>query len=125
MDAVEGTIINLVQWLRLAVETTGALVIAVGVAMAIYRFARTFALQQPESYGEVRLTLARYLVLVMEFELGADLLSTAIAPRGDEIGKFGCHRCAPHRTHLLSHARNERGARENCMPRASIDAPRE
>ena len=40
MDAVESTIITLVQWLRLAVETTGALVIAVGAIMAIYGFGR-------------------------------------------------------------------------------------
>lgn len=60
-EAVKGTIITLVQWLRLAVETTGALMIALGVVMAISRFAHTFALQQPESYVEVRLTLARYL----------------------------------------------------------------
>ena len=89
MEAVEGTIITLVQWLRLAVETTGALVIALGVLMAISRFTHTFALQQPESYVEVRLTLARYLALALEFELGADILSTAIAPSWDQIGKLG------------------------------------
>lgn len=89
METVEATIITLVQWLRLAVETTGALVIALGVIMAISRFAHTFALQQPESYVEVRLTLARYLALAIEFELGADILSTAIAPSWDQIGKLG------------------------------------
>lgn len=68
------------SWLRLAVETTGALVIALGVVRTIYRVAHTFVLQQPERYGEVRLTLARYLALAIEFELGADILSTAIAP---------------------------------------------
>jgi uncharacterized membrane protein len=89
MDGVEGTIINLVQWLRLAVEATGAFVIAVGVIMAIYGFGRALAVQRSESYVEVRLTLARYLVLAIEFELAVDILSTAIAPNWDQIGKLG------------------------------------
>ena len=89
MDAVEDTIIHLVQWLRLAVEATGALVIAVGAIMAIYGFGRALALRQSESYVEVRLTLARYLALAIEFELAADILATAIAPSWDQIGKLG------------------------------------
>ena len=83
IDAVESTIIDLVQWLRLAVEATGALVIAVGVIMATYGFGRTLALERPESYVVVRLTLARYLALAIEFQLAADILSTAIAPSWD------------------------------------------
>lgn len=89
MEVVESAIVNLVQWLRLAVETTGALVIALGVCIAIYHLTRTFALRQPESYVEVRLTLARYLALGLEFQLGADILSTAIAPTWEQIGKLG------------------------------------
>ncbi len=54
MEATEGIIINAVQWLRLAVETTGAVVIALGVIIVVYHFARTFALQKPESYVELR-----------------------------------------------------------------------
>ena len=89
MQAVEGIIIQLVQWLRLTVEATGAVVIAVGVVMAIYGFGRALILQRPENYVEVRLTLARYLALAIEFELAADILSTAIAPSWDQIGKLG------------------------------------
>ena len=36
----------------------------------------------------VRLTLARYLSLALEFQLAADILSTAIAPSWDQIGKL-------------------------------------
>ena len=89
MDAVEGTIIHLVQWLRLAVEATGALVIAVGAILAIYGFGRALVVQRSERYVEVRLTLARYLALAIEFELAADILSTAIAPSWNQIGKLG------------------------------------
>ena len=89
LEAAEGIIIHAVHWLRLAVETTGAVVIALGVIIAVYHFARTFALQKPDSYVEVRQVLVRYLALALEFQLGADILSTAVTPSWDQIGKLG------------------------------------
>lgn len=87
--AIESTIINLVQWLRLAIETTGALVIGFGVIIALFEFVRALSPPQMESYNRIRLTLARYLALALEFQLGADILSTAVAPSWDQIGKLG------------------------------------
>lgn len=87
--AVESTIINAVQWLRLMVETTGALIIGLGVVAAGYQFIRAMVPPQLESFNGIRLTLARFLALALEFQLGADILSTAIAPSWDQIGKLG------------------------------------
>jgi uncharacterized membrane protein len=87
--AVESTVINLVQWLKLFVETTGAIIIGIGVITAAYLFIRTFITPRQEGFNGVRLTLARYLALALEFQLGADILSTAIAPSWDQIGKLG------------------------------------
>jgi uncharacterized membrane protein len=87
--AIEGSIINAVQWLRLIVETTGALIIGLGVVTAGYQFVRTLIPPQLENFNRVRLTLARFLALALEFQLGADILSTAIAPSWDQIGKLG------------------------------------
>jgi uncharacterized membrane protein len=87
--AIEGSIINAVQWLRLIVELTGALIICLGVVIAGYQFVRTLIPPQLESFNRVRLTLARFLALALEFQLGADILSTAIAPSWDQIGKLG------------------------------------
>jgi uncharacterized membrane protein len=86
---IETTIINLVQWLKLAIETSGAAVIGIGVIIALYDFARALVPPQLESYNKIRLTLARYLALALELQLGADILSTAIAPSWDQIGKLG------------------------------------
>jgi uncharacterized membrane protein len=86
---VEANIINLVLWLKLAVETTGAVIIGLGVFTTIYRFARALVPPQFERYNEIRLSLARYLALALEFQLGADILSTAIAPSWEQIGKLG------------------------------------
>jgi uncharacterized membrane protein len=84
----EGTIINLVQWLKLALEITGALVIAIGVVIAAYYFIRSLNTAQIGNYNRIRLILARYLALALEFQLGADIISTAVAPTWDQIGKL-------------------------------------
>jgi uncharacterized membrane protein len=86
---VENSIINAVQWLRLIVETTGAVIIGLGIIAAGYQFVRALVPPQLETFNRVRLTLARFLALALEFQLGADILSTAIAPSWDQIGKLG------------------------------------
>ena len=86
---VEGAVVNLVLWLKLFVEATGAAVIGVGVVTVLYKFARSFAAPHLVRYNEIRLTLARFLALALEFQLGADILSTAVAPTWEQIGKLG------------------------------------
>ena len=86
---VEPTIINLVLWLKLLVETMGAVIIAIGVVSAIIEFGRTLFSTKNEGYTKIRLLLARYLALALEFQLGADILSTAISPTWDQILKLG------------------------------------
>jgi uncharacterized membrane protein len=88
-SAAESTISNSVQWLRLIVETTGACIIGLGVIAASYQFIRTLFPPRIDRFNEIRLTLARFLALALEFQLGADILSTAIAPSWDQIGKLG------------------------------------
>ncbi|MEJ7811697.1 MAG: DUF1622 domain-containing protein [Gemmatimonadaceae bacterium] len=86
---VEAHVVAAVQWLRLIVEMTGAAVIAIGVVIGMIKFVRHALHSRPDSYNEIRLTLARYLAVALEFQLGADILSTAIAPSWDQIGKLG------------------------------------
>jgi uncharacterized membrane protein len=87
--AIESSIVNAVQWLRLIVETTGALIIGLGIIAAGYQFVRALMPPQLDGFNRVRLTLARFLALALEFQLAADILSTAIAPSWDQIGKLG------------------------------------
>jgi uncharacterized membrane protein len=86
--AIEQTIVEAVQWLKLGIETAGALLIAVGVCLAIYKLLRQFAARQVSEFTGVQLTLARYLALALEFQLAADILSTAVAPSWEQIGKL-------------------------------------
>lgn len=88
-DQTEALLAAGVRWLRLIVESMGALVIGLGVILAITAFVTAVARRQTESYNGVRLTLARYLAVALEFQLAADILSTAIAPSWDQIGKLG------------------------------------
>ncbi len=85
----EGWVRALVQWLRLGVETLGALIVALGVVLAAALFLRALLTRQTADFNAIRLTLARYLALALEFQLGADILSTAVAPSWAEIGKLG------------------------------------
>lgn len=78
-----------VQWLRLGVEALGAAIVGMGVVLAAGLFVRALVSRQTADFNAIRLTLARYLALALEFQLGADILSTAVAPSWAEIGKLG------------------------------------
>jgi len=78
-----------VLWLKLFVEATGAFIIALGVASAGSGLARLVVGKQTSDFGVIRLVLARHLALALEFQLGADILATAVAPTWDQIGKLG------------------------------------
>ena len=93
-EVAQGTVEQAVQWLRLGVEAVGALMVAIGVVIAMGAFIRAIARRLHPAhavtgYTGVRLTLARYLGLALEFQLASDILSTAIAPSWDAIGKLG------------------------------------
>ena len=78
-----------VGWVRLTAEVAGATIVAIGIALALAGFVRAITTRRAAAFTDVRLTLGRYLALALEFQLGADILSTAIAPSWDQIGKLG------------------------------------
>ena len=71
------------------VEAAGALIIFVGAAISFVRFVRAaLPPHHDEHYTGIRLGFGRYLVLGLEFQLASDILSTAVAPTFEEIGKL-------------------------------------
>jgi uncharacterized membrane protein len=88
-DSIEGIIILVVRWVKLGVEVFGAGLVTLGVCVAISQLIRNFAARTLVEFTTTRLILARYLALELEFELGADILGTAISPSWDQIGKLG------------------------------------
>ena len=85
----ESVVIEGVLWLKLGVETVGATIIALGILGAGWLLLKALLRRQTADFTAIRLALARYLALALEFQLGADILSTAIAPSWEQIGKLG------------------------------------
>ncbi|ALD20706.1 DUF1622 domain-containing protein [Hymenobacter sp. DG25A] len=85
----EDWIINAVQWLKLSIETIGAFIIGLGILVAGRLFLLALWQRRTANFTSIRLVLARYLALALEFQLGADILTTAIAPSWEQIGKLG------------------------------------
>ncbi len=78
-----------VEWLRLALESIGAIVVLAGSVRGVVALLAHRTEPPERRFVPVRLTLARYLSLALEFQLAADILSTAISPSWNEIGKLG------------------------------------
>jgi uncharacterized membrane protein len=83
------------QYLASGVEACAAVIIALAAIQATIRgilqfFRRSQSETQPEhpTTEDIRLRLGRWLALSLEFELGADILRTAIAPTWIEIGQL-------------------------------------
>ena len=87
-ERVEEWLRGAVGWLELGVEALGALVIALGVLLALWELVRDIPHRSRDDHQRVRLTLAHYLALALEFLLAADVLATAISPTWDQIGKL-------------------------------------
>lgn len=87
-ESAELLVIAAVNWIRLGVESVGAMVIAIGIVMALAGFVRGVLRADAGVFIGVRLTFARYLALGLEFQLAADILSTAVAPSWDQLGKL-------------------------------------
>ena len=85
----ESAVIDAVLWLKLGVETVGAVIIALGILSAGWLLLKALAKRPTADFTAIRLTLARYLALALEFQLGADILSTAISPTWEQLGKLG------------------------------------
>lgn len=80
---VEALLISVVDYLTLFAELAGAFVIAAGVVRALIVFFPHLIRSEHDAgeYKEnIRLQLGKSLALALEFELGADILKTAVAP---------------------------------------------
>ena len=79
----------LAQSLALVAEAIGAVVVAVALVRAAWRYARDLVGQvEPFPRERIRLGVGRSLVLALEFLLAADILRTAVAPTWQEIGRL-------------------------------------
>lgn len=82
---MEELLVVTVGYLRLAVEAVGAAVIGIGAASTMYRYVLSLLGLRGYTNSDIRLYFGRYLVLGLEFQLGADILATAVAPTFEEV----------------------------------------
>ena len=87
-ERAEHWMYNLAEWVKLIVEAAGVLVITWGIIFSLYHYGREIFGSKDADYIPLRLSLARYLVVALEFQLAADILGTAIAPGWNEIGQL-------------------------------------
>jgi len=82
---MEELLVTAVGYLKLAVEAVGAAIVGFGaLATVVVYLLSVFGIRK-RSYTEIRLFLGRYLALGLEFQLGSDILSTAVAPTIAEV----------------------------------------
>lgn len=77
-----------VDALVVIVEAAGAVVIGVGAVTAFVLFVIAILRRDTAGFVKVRLLLGRFLALGLEFQLASDVLTTAVAPTFEEIGKL-------------------------------------
>ena len=97
-QALKGSGLAIETWLHVATQYAVVLIdwmalvlIAVGTAEAFVNGLRAMLAQPGVSHASrgVWLRYARWLVAGLTFQLGADILETAIAPSWEDIGRLG------------------------------------
>ncbi len=89
-SAVLATSKSVIEYLARGVEFAAALIIGLASIEATYKALILFVKRDapPEQKNEVRMTLGRWLAVALEFELAADILTTAITPTWNDIEKL-------------------------------------
>ena len=82
---MEELLVTAVGYLRLAVEAVGAAVVGIGALSTAFLYVLSLLGLKKYTNTEIRLHLGRYLALGLEFQLGSDILSTAVAPTLEDV----------------------------------------
>jgi len=77
-----------IDTLRFALEAVGAFWIAVGGVLALYQLLSAHVHLKTATFTPIRLMFSRYLSLALEFQLASDILTTALAPSWEQVGKL-------------------------------------
>jgi len=82
---MEEHLVTAVGYLKLAIKAVGAAVVGFGALATVVVYLLSLFGIRKRSYTEIRLFLGRYLALGLEFQLGSDILSTAVSPTIAEV----------------------------------------
>lgn len=88
---LQGNLEIIVSFLEVVLEAVAAFCIVLGLLVSLKLSVtlrrRRNSIQFP--LGRLRLTFGRWLALALEFQLGADVLATTVAPTFEALGKLG------------------------------------
>ena len=88
---MEETFRTVASYVALVLEAVVVLTVAIGAIEALYRILMATVVRRSSDWDRraVWLRFAGWILLALEFALGADLVRTAIAPSWEDIGKLG------------------------------------
>ncbi|NJL39206.1 MAG: DUF1622 domain-containing protein [Leptolyngbyaceae cyanobacterium RM2_2_4] len=88
IELLEGGLEGAVELLRFSMEAIAAFCIFVGLVTSVLAAVRHPQRTMESNFLLLRLRLGSWLALALEFQLGADILSTIVAPTFEELGKL-------------------------------------
>lgn len=114
---MEDILRTLADHIALAAELICVLCVAIGVAVALWRVGVILVRGQSQETAArhaIFVSFAGWIILALEFALGADIVRTAIAPTWDQIGQLAA--IATIRTALNYFLEKDVEAREPAAP---------
>ena len=117
-EGLEAAVSAAASWLKLGIEAVSVAIILVAMLVALGRLVGPIIGRRPRN---VRLGLARSLLLALEVQLAADVVGTAISPDWDQIGKLAA--VAAIRTFLNYFLQRELASEEFMPAATSPDHP--
>ncbi len=89
MESLESGLANFVGMLKLVFEAISVLCISCGLLATLQQVCTQPRRLYRPPFFDLRLTLGSWLALGLEFQLGADILGTTIAPSFAALGRLG------------------------------------
>ena len=88
MHQWESALVFIIKFLQVALETIATFCVFVGLIKVISRVFSIYRHRIMFPTIQVRLDFGRWLALALEFQLGADIIATTIAPSYADLGKL-------------------------------------
>ncbi|MDC0834420.1 hypothetical protein CKA32_002706 [Geitlerinema sp. FC II] len=89
MEAIEQGLLAIVNLSRLALEAVSVLCVLLGFIATLRLFLRYRQQVYDVLFLKTRLCFGSWLAMALEFQLGADILATTVAPSFEALGKLG------------------------------------
>ena len=89
VELLEGGLQEIVGLLEFGMEAVAVFCVLMGLVASVLITMRNPGQVMKSHFLLLRLRLGAWLALALEFQLGADILSTTVAPTFEELGRLG------------------------------------